>query len=348
MAGDEEASPPASRAGARRRALLAVFRYGAASVGAVSVAAGAFSLLVPGPIADPYPAIGAISGGAIALVVSVLGRRGAAPSAARPARIRIASLSRGSDPAGDFPRTNGLLVRSRLPGLGRAQGARLPPRPIGTSFGVEELRLARPEAPPVFPPDVPVGRSTQRLLLDAGGHAERRPGPFSDEELDRLFPPDADPPSWSGPTGPGTALPFESSVPTALGLRGWTSSEWARAAGPDGGPSAAGSTDLLWEAANPVPPHLRGFPRPTVHPGAALRRTPRHHPPWFCADCCEPVSDLRTWAPCPECRRPMCRGCIGRSLATGIGGRCEACGPRDRGVRSAVDEVQGPGEVRAR
>jgi len=199
--------------------------------------------------------------------------------------------------------------------------------------------------------------------------ATTRAAPFSEEELDRMFPP-----------GGQHGRVFLPTAPTRIGAHSrWAippadrdpsmelSEELSRRAGPEGGREAdddisllshrwvaqipvpstspadavdrkapavtsAGrietpSTELRREAANPIPPHLRGSgtlirtrPLPMTR-GGHLKTPPRS----VCASCSKVVIDLRLSGPCPRCLRPLCHDCLRDALASVGHGWCADC-----------------------
>ncbi len=167
--------------------------------------------------------------------------------------------------------------------------------------------------------------------------------PYSPSELDRLFPPiapdeqvpsTAEPSSGALTTAPAPATPMAASqlIDPWSDLAAFPAASAPTAGGAFdhrvdvagfgvGAPSpVAGVTDQL--AIETRPPHRTGGHHAEFERGV---RRPRHRPPWFCADCCESVSDLRTWGPCTTCWKPMCRHCLAHSFLTGAAGECEVC-----------------------
>ena len=160
---------------------------------------------------------------------------------------------------------------------------------------------------------------------------------FSEEELDRMFPPSSSPPSV-----------FLSDAPQRVGL---SSSRGLR---PDGPPSPRSETeeregsdasgtlvppapvrpragasvgDLFQEAANPVSPHLRAaapFSREEAEASAHCSRSSAS-PRSVCASCSNVVLNLRLSGPCPRCLRPICNDCLRHALVIYGHGWCLDC-----------------------
>jgi hypothetical protein len=85
---------------------------------------------------------------------------------------------------------------------------------------------------------------------------------------------------------------------------------------------------VLDEVANPLPPHLRASGssaelglRTDAAPPHRKGRTPRS----VCASCSKVVLDLRMSGPCPKCLRPICNECLREALATRGRGWCVDC-----------------------
>lgn len=200
--------------------------------------------------------------------------------------------------------------------------------------------------------------------------ARPRLSPYSEEELDRMFPP-----ATRGRTT------FLSSAPERVGVRAVPTEEWNDAPGfqrppgddtealeperptlevhPDAGAqdvSRAGrfihdgssprlvsslapgppdepsigdppADELSREAANPVPPHLRGtglLPRSGTrrpHPSPAGPGGQKS----VCASCSKVVVNLRMSGPCPRCLRPICNECLREAFVTHGHGWCIDC-----------------------
>ena len=214
----------------------------------------------------------------------------------------------------------------------------------------------RPGGPSPGLPDPPVG----------GARPGTASAPFSSADLDRLFPLEADAPAEPGFSGraavpaplpgaggtaePGALRPAARVPPPArpsppgsnpvdppaathgAATRTLTQVPAVRldTSGAVRGvtPGAASSVSgLLLEAANPVPPHLRGpSPRdPLPVPRSVRQPTPPNGNSRSCGSCTRPLSDFRTWAPCVQCGRPICRRCLGRSFLVGEQGLCWDC-----------------------
>ncbi|MGD0588810.1 MAG: hypothetical protein ABSA63_08485, partial [Thermoplasmata archaeon] len=82
--------------------------------------------------------------------------------------------------------------------------------------------------------------------------------------------------------------------------------------------------DLFLEAANPIPPHLRGIDRVEVRRSG--RRSPDPAgPKTVCASCSKVVVNLRMSGPCPKCLRPICSECLRESFLAHGQGCCVDC-----------------------
>lgn len=214
---------------------------------------------------------------------------------------------------------------------------------------------ARP-ARAVGQPSAPASRSTRSASLAGARSPSARP--FSLDELDRLFPQEADTSIRDRvidalddlPTARPVALETEPRAPSP----GESPPADVRHADPDPSeshrvptpvltvpsgdlftprlglellPPAAAVDELLYlEAINPVPPHLRGG---TLGPSAPDPALPRPFagspPPRACHSCNRGLGDFRTWSPCARCGRPICRRCLGRSFRLGEDGVCWDC-----------------------
>ena len=183
--------------------------------------------------------------------------------------------------------------------------------------------------------------------------------PFSEEELDRMFPPEGrrrgpvflpDAPDRIG----GGASWAKSAIPTPI-----ASSEAGRLLA-DVSLSPAPADDLLLdetrpspleglshkgegereteidlttderlsrEAANPVPPHLRASgPLLRFEPSRPARGTKSSATPRsVCASCSKVVVNLRMSGPCPKCLRPICNECLREAFVTHGHGWCVDC-----------------------
>lgn len=188
---------------------------------------------------------------------------------------------------------------------------------------------------------------------------------FTEEELDRMFPPQpgegsvflTTPPNRVGTRNPSlpdpserpgtlSARAFAEDDPSVLGAlrpaaRSVTDSSDAPSTpvgrdrplvempSPITSPfSASGRdpTDLALEAANPVPPHLRGasaFARGTE----SRRGNGVMIPKSVCASCSKVVVNLRMSGPCPSCLRPICNDCLRDALVHFGHGWCVDCTP---------------------
>jgi hypothetical protein len=190
---------------------------------------------------------------------------------------------------------------------------------------------------------------------------------FTDEELDRMFPPIgrsssvflAEAPDRVGvrraavePTdAPGSSEPDllatvdaprpASSAPVLANPRATSDSPEvgmppARDASEDSrlqpfptefGGAVEPSRELVLEASNPLPPHLRSS---TLH----LRFSPGSRPSRaadasiqksVCASCSKLVVNLRMSGPCPKCLRPICDACLREAFVTRGQGWCIDC-----------------------
>ena len=175
--------------------------------------------------------------------------------------------------------------------------------------------------------------------------------PFTQEDLDRLFPlPGAargvvltDVPQRVGrapsPGDPDPRMgpPFPQDSEEALLSELEDEVDRARSFGPatttslptraSSPPASDEGQSVLEELSNPLPPHLRGTgpliraaaPKPGSRP--RLSRAPRT----VCASCSKVVVDLRMSSPCPRCLRPVCTECLREALADEGHGWCEDC-----------------------
>jgi len=213
---------------------------------------------------------------------------------------------------------------------------------LGASSANSDRRTNRPPAP--------ISASRASSLA--------RTQPFSEVELDSLFPTEAEtvlegpfpalPPPMAAPTNGGPLIPVRSPAAPSVApgidaTRPATPASWevpgtgaaalseasSLYAGPTGSLTSLDSLDhqIYLEAINPMPPHLRtalpGPPTPKSDPAPA--RSPPAALDEFCAMCTRKLSDFRSWAECPRCSRAMCRDCLGVSFLTGAEGRCFAC-----------------------
>lgn len=200
-------------------------------------------------------------------------------------------------------------------------------------------------------------------------HPSRRVAPFSEEELDRMFPPvsgrrriflveapqkvgevefrarEPNPPaeplarseeseeSAESNEGPLSLLEGDTDRSSRVDRRGEEQSDAARIPSPDRAPSDPvprpdpRASELFSEAANPVPPHLRGT-GPLVRgdiPRAAHRSRESASPRSVCASCSKVVVSLRMSGPCPKCLRPVCNDCLREAFVTKGHGWCIDC-----------------------
>jgi len=226
-------------------------------------------------------------------------------------------------------------------------------------------------------PDVPTPRSADRRhdgwptesLSAPPSPVARRGGrsAFTEEELDKMFPPEngrssvflSAPPDKVGTRAspradntpenasrgrgpradsvPESAPEFEFGASDDAGLDPAAdlpegSDTWDP--GPSGAPpepltAAASLADtLMLEANNPVPPHLRG-PGALPHPLPHATRGNAAAPmvKTVCASCSKVVMNLRMSGPCPRCLRPICNDCLRDALLQHGHGWCIDCGP---------------------
>ncbi len=192
--------------------------------------------------------------------------------------------------------------------------------------------------------------------------AARRRGPFSEAELDRLFPLERPAALHVPPMPLATTeispMPF---LRPALALEadaiGASDTAAARptAAPPAGGASpVAGAAlepvtgeqpngrfrilpsllflrnPLYLEAIQPLPPHLRragrsGGPVPGSSAAAPLDRSGGLRVE--CVGCLRSFSGFRSWVLCPGCHAPLCRRCLGASFLASPEGQCSRCHP---------------------
>ncbi|MGA3021393.1 MAG: hypothetical protein ABSE66_01095 [Thermoplasmata archaeon] len=156
---------------------------------------------------------------------------------------------------------------------------------------------------PGLPADPPArsdesARSTERdwSTPEGDGDSPSRGVPFEDQRADR-------------PTIPGSTA-FSRSGPLGVFPR------------PD-----ARSADLFLEAANPVPPHLRGTGLPVrMEPHRPARRSLNSASQRsVCASCSKVVVNLRMSGPCPKCLRPICNDCLRQAFVAQGHGWCLDC-----------------------
>ncbi len=357
-------------------------RYLLPVAGAVAVGAGGVALVGLGPAAAPYVAAGLVAVGAVALVSAMSHRRApiappaAPPGSAPPRPVAARTAGRAATtPHSGLGRVATSSVswsgeeiwqRWRRPASSHLGAEVIPP--VGSTayvpprtgaihpFGARDRDLwFMPSMP--LPPErrpgtaAPTGSRTGAALHPRGTHAHHgvRAGPYTDDELDRLFPPEAEPPASSTsppeeaprlssppelPTAPEPRAPpptptmeervyRERSAPAADGFSGDVGGPWSGL----GSLSGAGAIDhlLYLEAINPVPPHLR--PPAEDPPGA---RPPPARPalaalPTSCGSCRRGLGDFRTWSSCARCGRPICRRCLALSIRFGEDGVCWDC-----------------------
>jgi hypothetical protein len=225
------------------------------------------------------------------------------------------------------------------------------PAPLRGSVGV-------PGAPRRVP--VPTVRSAANARARL---AARRRVPFSDAELDALFPPDRSPPPMAAPMPLATAefspipfpratlaleidsiaLPSTGSRPSSSGSRAVAADlppeeapEFDEGAQPSGRfrilPSLLSLRDPLYvETIHPLPPHLRSSVPRGGGRVAGARATSTPHPvgdrSTECVGCFRSLSGFRGWVMCPGCHGPLCRRCLGASFMASPEGQCSRCRP---------------------
>ena len=220
------------------------------------------------------------------------------------------------------------------------------------------LPVASPWALDRFPSDphrsgAVRGHSGGRARSARGGRTE----PFSDRELDELFPPGpprpeggaagAIAPAIPSMTGPGPSCALALRTPPVIGAAGPRRLSPAPARSPGGPPSIPGPRPgstrpsataeasaaaapvrhaIYLEAINPIPPHRRESERrsPGERPAPPFRSPDTLR---SCAVCDRGLSDFRSWAECAKCYRPVCRLCLSISLLSGYDGLCSTCRP---------------------
>jgi len=229
----------------------------------------------------------------------------AAPLPSMHRRVVSASTTAGDQIWSSWLRTDG--ERLPVPLVGPVpETAYSPPRP--GAFVPFPAREPEPRVSPA-PTELAPTRTAPPLL-----------GPFSEEELDRMFPPllaaaGAPPPPASTilPATPADGRPSVPMEPPGLF--------------DDGAPFAPIDFDLALEAANPIPPHLRSRDRRRAAPPRPAReyaRTAIVHSA-ECASCERTLTELRRWGPCPGCLRPVCNLCLLEAIWSQGRGYCAAC-----------------------
>ncbi len=221
--------------------------------------------------------------------------------------------------------------------------------------GRRELVLSSPaEATGTPPPAPPVARPA----------APTRTQPFTELELEELFPTDAafdavafntpsppsaiapvvspagapPPPPEPTPSAPPVSVPPAPTPPLPPVPPAWELEAAKVAALGESGPYVAGPTGLLptldsidhqvyLEAMNPTPPHLRSGrgATPRKPTPARSRSARRYSHEAVCAMCARKVAGFRSWVDCPQCGQPMCRDCLGIAFLSGADGRCFTC-----------------------
>jgi hypothetical protein len=223
-----------------------------------------------------------------------------APETHHPVPPPTTSTDRSREPSESLPRTRPMSVEELDRMFPPVSGPRsvfladAPEKVGGPSPWVRELSLpADPPASREEPPQPPYGR------------------PPSVEE-------DEDPPSQTdGFAGRRTepARNREAATPP----RPASSGGFSR---PD--PPTA---DLLREATNPVPPHLRETGRPSRSGarGSSGRPTDLADGRSVCASCSKVVVNVRMSSDCPKCLRPICDDCLREAFVTHGHGWCADC-----------------------
>jgi len=258
----------------------------------------------------------------------------AIPTRAQGRGVRATSLP------GDLARADGTEPTARTPGEARPPIRspvtvealfHTPPAPAAPSTGYTEEELDRlfPPAPGEHTPFLTgapdrvgmrdsdrVGTSPGNILRAAAAtdspRFPREAPPSIEDELDlAMETSDRLPP---GPASVPPAVPEDrsSSPPRWMG-------EFPLPAAP--------AVDLYLEAANPIPPHLRGTDRLVSTVKHRLpRRTPEpERPKSVCASCSRVVVNLRMSGPCPRCLRPVCSECLRQAFRSHGEGSCVDC-----------------------
>lgn len=229
-----------------------------------------------------------------------------------------------------------------LPRAARGAMAPLPPRAKGRGLVGDEDRtaLSAPRAAPfseeeldqMFPP---TGRRGSVFLAAApdriGGHSPwATPATVADQSVEIPDEPSDFSDREAGPEI-GEEISFAGHRWVDQNPRTSKRSDDVAAHGdlawPPAGRAVGPSSELSREAANPVPPHLRGLGTLIrTRPLPAARRGRASSPPRsVCASCSKLVVDLRMSGPCPRCLRPLCHDCLRGALATGGHGWCVDC-----------------------
>jgi hypothetical protein len=223
------------------------------------------------------------------------------------------------------------------------------PAPIRGSVGV-------PGAPRRVP--VPTVRSSANARARL---AARRRVPFSEAELDALFPPDRSPAPMAAAMPLATAefspIPFPRTtlaleldaivarspheVPPLGVVQPVDTSpeefpEFGQGAQPSGRfrilPSLLSLRDPLYvETIQPLPPHLRTSAARSGGRAVRGRSVPSLGPsgdrPAECVGCLRSLTGFRGWVMCPGCHGPLCRRCLGASFLASPEGQCSRCRP---------------------
>lgn len=185
---------------------------------------------------------------------------------------------------------------------------------------------AAPVAPP--PPAAPT-RVAVRAAPPAAPMPLENNHPFSDDDLDRLFPLDLPRPS------PAAGVPAPS-YPSGRTLSADPDEELSVVPMGDVGPLSTGPVGLLPtldEYDHPtgfgrtlgVSPAIGRIPARASSPSRGLGEPSHPVPERICSDCARRLSDFRSWGECPGCRQPICRLCLSLSFVTGAMGACSEC-----------------------
>ncbi len=245
----------------------------------------------------------------------------------------------GAEPA--FPaRDRDLLVAvgpTLVPAAGAAARAALAPAPrfvpapaVRASSQARARLAARRRIPfsdaeldAMFPPDA-AGAPSLPLAS-----AELSPIPFSRPALslepDAIVPPIARARSVAGAIGPGPPAP--PAAPATPGAGGEAPTGRFRIL-----PSLISLRDPLYvETIHPIPPHLRSAPGSRGGGGSACRASStraRGAPvSRACVGCLRRLSGFRGWVVCPGCHQALCRSCLGASFLASSEGYCSTCRP---------------------
>lgn len=201
------------------------------------------------------------------------------------------------------------------------------PSPGGRAFSEEELdRLFPPagERRPVLLSQAPskVGRSP--LLATPAAEPPRAVVPPPAPTVPSVDPEAADSPARDEPLRPPLERGAPALDPKKASRAGTFPPPMTTIFHP---PPDEPSAELVLEAANPVPPHLRGAgPLLRFEPRASDRRSAKSTPARsVCASCSKVVVDLRMSGPCPKCMRPICHDCLREAILSRGRGWCLDC-----------------------